>query len=42
MENMHKKLNIGLNLGLIVNALFIIFSIVCFIYYLIFDLETVL
>ncbi len=39
MENMHKKLNIGLNLGLIGNALFIIFSIVCFIYYLIFDLE---
>ncbi|MCM1314937.1 MAG: hypothetical protein NC205_02190 [Prevotella sp.] len=36
---MHKKLNTGLNLGLIGNALFIIFSAVCFVYYLIYDPE---
>ncbi|MCM1473743.1 MAG: hypothetical protein NC040_06770 [Muribaculaceae bacterium] len=39
MEDMHKKLNTGLNLGLIGNALFIIFSAVCFVYYLIYDPE---
>ncbi|MCM1505536.1 MAG: hypothetical protein NC177_00150 [Ruminococcus flavefaciens] len=40
MEDMHKKLNIGLNLGLIGNALFIAFSAVCYVYYLIFDPES--
>lgn len=39
MEDMHKKLNIGLNLGLIGNALFIAFSAVCFVYYLVYDPE---
>lgn len=39
MEDMHKKLNTGLNLGLIGNALFIAFSAVCFVYYLIYDPE---
>ncbi|MDE5833923.1 MAG: hypothetical protein K2H26_00215 [Ruminococcus sp.] len=37
---MHKKLNIGLNLGLVGNALFIVFSAVCYLYYLIFDPES--
>lgn len=41
MEDMHKKLNYGLNLGLIGNALFIVFSAVCFIYYLVFNPESV-
>lgn len=41
MEDMHKKLNTGLNLGLIGNALFIIFSAVCFVYYLVFDPKSV-
>ena len=40
MEDMHKKLHTGLNLGLIGNALFIIFSAVCFVYYLIFNPES--
>lgn len=40
MENMHKKLNIGLNLGLAGNVLFIVFSAVCYVYYLIFDPES--
>lgn len=40
MEEMHKKLNYGLNLGLIGNALFIIFSAICYVYYLIFDPES--
>lgn len=40
MENMHKKLNIGLTLGLIGNILFIVFSMICFIYYTIFDSES--
>ncbi len=40
MEDMHKKLNIGLNLGLVGNALFIVFSAVCYLYYLIFDPES--
>lgn len=40
MENMHKKLNIGLNLGLLGNALFIVFSAICYMYYLIFNPES--
>lgn len=39
MEDMHKKLNLGLNFGLIGNALFIVFSAICFVYYLIFNFE---
>ncbi|MDE6035089.1 MAG: hypothetical protein K2G36_04185 [Ruminococcus sp.] len=38
---MHKKLNTGLNLGLIGNALFILFSAVCFVYYLIYDPQSI-
>lgn len=41
MEDMHKKLSIGLNLGLIGNILFIVFSAVCYVYYLIFNPENV-
>ncbi len=41
MEDMHKKLNTGLNLGLIGNALFILFSAVCFVYYLIYDPQSI-
>lgn len=40
MEEMHRKLNLGLNLGLIGNILFIIFSAICYVYYLIFDPES--
>lgn len=40
MEDMHKKLNIGLNLGLTGNILFIVFSAVCYVYYLIFNPES--
>ncbi len=40
MEDMHKKLSFGLNLGLIGNALFIAFSAVCYVYYLIFNPES--
>lgn len=34
---MHKQLNIGLNLGLIGNALFLAFAVTCAFYYLIYD-----
>lgn len=40
MEDMHKKLNFGLNLGLAGNIMFIIFSAVCYFYYLIFNPES--
>lgn len=40
MEDMHKKLNLGLNLGLAGNIMFIIFSAVCYFYYLIFNPES--
>lgn len=40
MEDMHRKLDFGLNLGLIGNALFIVFSAVCYVYYLIFNPES--
>lgn len=36
MEDMHKKLGYGLNLGLAGNIMFIIFSAVCYIYYIIY------
>ena len=39
---MHKQLNIGLNLGLVGNALFIGFASVCAVYYLIYDPESTL
>ena len=41
MEDMHKKLDTGLNLGLIGNALFIAFSTVCFIYYLVYEPQSI-
>lgn len=42
MEDMHKKLNYGLNLGLAGNVMFIIFSAVCYIYYIIYQPDSVL
>ena len=40
MEDMHRKLDFGLNLGLAGNIMFIIFSAVCYFYYLIFNPES--
>lgn len=37
---MHKQLDLGLNLGLIGNALFICFAVVCYFYYLLYDPES--
>ncbi len=40
MEDMHKKLSLGLNLGLVGNVFFIVFSAVCYVYYLIYNPES--